>query len=278
ELKSSPWRAMVVDARSQLDALAGQLRSVVDLTAHALPQGKEAFAAREARQPWNLRLSGTIATLRANLNLKSAAFRHAIRLAAGVALGAGLAPSLPWRRPYWVPMTIVIVLKPDFTATFSRGVLRLAGTFLGLVLATGLFHLLPAALGAQIALIAALAFLLRCLGPANYGILVTAVTAMIVLMLALTGVAPAEVMAARGLSTVVGGAIALLAYAIWPTWEHTQVAEGMAQLLDAYRNYFRAVRESYLRPETSFAAELDRTRLAGRLARSNLEASIDRSS
>src|SRR5262249_56856754 len=63
---------------------------------------------------------------------------------------------------------------------------------------------------------------------------------------------------------------------IWPTWTPPEVSEGLAQLLDAYRNYFRAVRESYLRPETSFAAELDRTRLAGRLARYNLEASIHR--
>jgi uncharacterized membrane protein YccC len=276
ELKSSPVQAMVVDARSQLDALAGQLRSSVELAAHALPQGKKAFAEREARQPRSLRLGGTIATLRANLHLKSAAFRHAIRLAVCVALGSALAQSFALRRPYWVPMTIAIVLKPDFTATFSRGVLRLAGTFLGLVLATGLFRLLPAGLGAQVALIAVLAFLLRCFGPANYGILVTAVTAMVVLMLAVAGIPPADVMAARGLNTVAGGAIALLAYAIWPTWEQTQVAEGIAQLLDAYRNYFRAVREGYLRPEMSFAADLDRTRLAGRLARSNLEASIDR--
>jgi uncharacterized membrane protein YccC len=95
-------------------------------------------------------------------------------------------------------------------------------------------------------------------------------------MFAVTGVAPAEVMAARGLNTVAGGAIALLAYWIWPTWEQTQVSEGMAQLLDGYRNYFRAIREGYLRADASPANELDRTRLAGRLARSNLEASIDR--
>jgi uncharacterized membrane protein YccC len=173
-------------------------------------------------------------------------------------------------------MTIAIVLKPDFTATFSRGVLRLAGTFIGLVLATGLFHLLPASLGAHVALIAVFGFLLRWIGPANYGILVIAVTAMVVVMLAVTGVPPGEVMAARGLDTVAGGAIALLAYWIWPTWEQTQVSEGMAQLLDAYRNYFRAIRLGYLRTEASLAGELDRTRLAGRLARSNLEASIDR--
>jgi len=37
-------------------------------------------------------------------------------------------------------MTIVLVLKPEFAVTFSRGVLRIAGTMVGLLLATALFH------------------------------------------------------------------------------------------------------------------------------------------
>jgi len=97
-----------------------------------------------------------------------------------------------------------------------------------------------------------------------------------VLLIAMTGVAPKEVMAARALNTVAGGAIALLAYWLWPTWERTRVSEALAAMLDAYRNYFRAVRESYVKPEAPFAADLDAKRLAGRLARSNLQASIDR--
>ena len=47
-------------------------------------------------------------------------------------------------------------------------------------------------------------------------------------------------------------------------------------MLDAYRVYFRAVRERYGKPDTSISEELDSKRVAGRLARSNLEASIDR--
>ena len=55
-------------------------------------------------------------------------------------------------------MTIAIVLKPDFGSTFSRGVLRLGGTFIGVVFATALFHILPQSLWVQIATIAALMF------------------------------------------------------------------------------------------------------------------------
>src|SRR5678809_1176543 len=49
----------------------------------------------------------------------------------------------------------------------------------------------------------------------------------------------------------------------------------MAQMLDAYRHYFRAIKESYIRGDAQVSAELDRARAAVRLARSNLEASIE---
>ena len=45
------------------------------------------------------------------------------------------------------------MLKPDFTSTFSRGVLRLLGTFVGLGIATGLFHALPRTMPVEIGLI-----------------------------------------------------------------------------------------------------------------------------
>ena len=47
---------------------------------------------------------------------------------------------------------------------------------------------------------------------------------------------------------MVGGAIALAAYRVWPTWERTLVPEALARLLDAYRAYFQAVRDAYLHP------------------------------
>jgi uncharacterized membrane protein YccC len=273
---SSPISAMLADARFQMDAMAGQLRSAVDLAAYATPAGLVAFDRRESRKPWSLRIGGIIATLRANFSLNSAAFRHAVRLSVCVAIGDTLGRGLEFRRSYWLPMTIAIVLKPDFTATFSRGVLRFIGTFAGLLLATGMFHVLPAGNGVQVGLIAALMFVLRCYGPANYGILVVAVTALVVLLIALTGNTPQAAIAARGLNTLAGGVIALIAYWIWPTWERTQAPEAMAQMLDAYRLYFRAIRESYLALDKSFAHELDRTRFAARRARSNIEASVDR--
>jgi uncharacterized membrane protein YccC len=248
----------------------------VDLAAHVTPEGLDAYEHREAGRPWSLRLMGTFAILRANLSLHSAACRHAVRLAVCVAAGDVLSRSMGFGRFYWLPMTVAIILKPDFSATFSRGVLRLAGTFAGLALATALFHLIPTGAGLEVALVFAFMFVLRCLGPANYGIFAVAVTGLVVVLIAMTGAPPSSVMAARGWNTALGGAIALAAYWLWPTWERKQVREALAKLLDAYRDYFHVIRQAYEHPDAAFARDLDQARHAARLARSNLEASVDR--
>jgi hypothetical protein len=147
---------------------------------------------------------------------------------------------------------------------------------LGLLLATAMFHFLPTGIGLEVILIGAFVFLLRWVGPANYGIFGIAVSALIVLMIAITGVAPKNVIWARGLNTLMGGMLALLAYAVWPTWERTQVDEIMARLLDSYRVYFTSVVEYLESAGGVTPLDLDNLRLATRLARTNALASVDR--
>jgi len=83
-------------------------------------------------------------------------------------------------------------------------------------------------------------------------------------------------MVARAWNSVVGGAISLLAYWLWPTWERARAPEAIARMLDSYREYFRAVRLSYEQQLTTPGSAIDRVRIASRLARSNAEASVDR--
>jgi uncharacterized membrane protein YccC len=264
---STFFAALVRDARQQLDALGGQLRASTEVATSAV-------ARNEDMEPWRLRFSGRLAKLQANLSLHSTVFRHALRLAVCLGAGDAMGRALVVQRTYWIPMTIAIVLKPDFTATVSRGVLRLAGTFAGLILATVLFHFVQAGVALSIALLSIFIFLLRWIGAANYGIFVTALSAMVVLLIALTGVAPNEVIAARAINTGIGGVLAIVAYAVWPTWERTQVGPALADMIESYRKYFRAVIDAY----TGGSLSIDSTRVDARRARSNAEASVDRMS
>jgi uncharacterized membrane protein YccC len=268
--------AAVRDARRQMDAISGQMRAAIKMAGDVTPQGIEESKQSEKRLPWRMRFTSMLPRLEANFNFRSAVFRHGVRLAATVALAETLSRSLETPRAYWLPMTAVLVLKPEFTVTFTRGLLRIAGTMLGLLLATAMFHFLPPGIGLEVVLIGAFVFLLRWIGPANYGIFGIAVSALIVLMIAITGVAPKNVIWARGLNTLTGGMLALIAYAVWPTWERTQVDEVVARLLDSYRVYFTNVVE-YLESNPSVTpTDLDRLRLASRLARTNALASVDR--
>ena len=155
-------------------------------------------------------------------------------------------------------MTVALVLKPDFGSTFSRGVLRLAGTYVGLMLATVLFHFISPTPAVHVVWIGMLAFIMRSTGRANYGVLVTALSALIVFLFSLNGVAPHDVIASRALNTTIGGALALAIYWIWPTRERTQVRQAMASMLDAYRLYFQAVSRAYLDGRAVDPHELDR--------------------
>ena len=266
----------LAEARLQIDALAGQLRAAFDLAQSTTPAGEQAFVAREERTPWNLKLSGWLATLRANLSLDSSACRHGIRLALCIAIGDLIARIFSLPRSYWLPMTIALVLKPDFGSTFSRGVLRLAGTYLGLLVASVLFHFVSPAVYVHILTFAILVFIQRSVGRANYGVMVTAISALIVFLFSLNGIAPNAVIAARALNTTIGGAVALAVYLVWPTREQTHVPPALAAMLDGYRLYFQALSRAYIDAIHVDPRQLDRLRVAGRRARSNLETSIDR--
>ena len=257
--------ALIRDAYYQLDALAGQLRAAARLSGGVLPE--------RPKDPWQLRFTGWRARVDANMSFQSTTFRHAVRLAVCVGIGQAIAFLLPLQRTYWLPMTIAIVLKPDFTATFSRGILRISGTFAGLLLATGLFHVVHNGVASDIVLLGIFTFVLRWVGPANYGIFVTAVSSMIVLLLATTGLDPKQVIAARALNTAVGGALALLAYGLWPTWEQTRIGPVLASLIDCYRSYFSAVAGSYA---SKGGVDLDAARSKARVARANAESFVAR--
>lgn len=263
---STFFAALIRDGQQQLDALGGQLRTASGMVSPA-------EAADLSGEPWKLQFSSRLAKLQANLSLNSTVFRHALRLALCLGAGDALGRAVSLQRPYWIPMTIAIVLKPDFTTTLSRGVLRIAGTLAGLAFATVMFHFVHTSPFSDIALMGVFMFLLRWIGPANYGIFVMALSALVVLLAAMTGVAPKDVIAARAVNTAIGGLMAMIVYAAWPTWEKTQVGVALAETIDAYRKYFGAVVAALA---GGAVKPLDALRLKCRRARTNAEASVDR--
>ena len=266
-------------AQEQMKALAYQLRAAVEGVAS---RGSDSW--RVDDQPSMVQRSlrqarSFLAVLGANLTPRSSACRHALRLAGAIAVADAITRVLLLPRAYWVPLTVALVLKPDFASTYSRGLARIAGAILGVGVASLIVYVMFGAVAAHIVLLGILMFGMRGFGAANYGLMAAILTALVVVLTSFVGVRPEAAIVDRGLDTVVGGIIALVTYVAWPTWERSQAPAILADLLEAYRRYFRAVMDAYGQEVDRRGGEsdhLDAVRLAARLARANAEASVER--
>jgi uncharacterized membrane protein YccC len=246
---------------------------------------------RDARQGWPLRIhfpyprpphlhhEDAWTNIRANLTLQSSSFRHAVRLGIALALATALylVFHLPVERGYWIPLTVVLVLRSDFITTFTRGIARLLGTMLGAVLTTLLVVVLMPSQPLLVAIIIIAAYLMYSTLFANYAIFSAAVTMSVVFLLSFTTSQTLMTAAYRAIDTTIGGALALLIYALWPTWEQSQVPENIAKRLEALGHYVKAVMQLDANPDEQQIHARDQLHMQSRLARSNALGSVRRS-
>jgi hypothetical protein len=155
------------------------------------------------------------AKLRSSFSMQSPALRHALRF--GLALAVGVAIYRLARlhnHGYWVPLTILFVLKPDPHQTTERIAMRAAGTVLGLVLATALAELLGDAVIPTTIVLTTTAALSFALLAIEYALFTTAITAYVVLLTDTLGTHAFDAAGERALATVLGILVAALAFRI----------------------------------------------------------------
>lgn len=259
-------------------SVRAELRGAVDLAVSWQGEGAppdDPFRHRLHRPP-GLATRGARAILSANLTLRSSAFRHAVRLAATVAAGAALYRALDLPHGYWVPLTVLFVLRPDFGSTFTRGLQRYIGTAAGVVIATliaAAFHPGPYALAALSTALAVgiFAFLLS-----NYALFTASITAFIVFFVAFGGAPEYKTALQRLLASVIGATLTLGFYALWPTWERSTLPDTTADLIDGDRGYLRALLACWQDPSARGRDTVRRARARARVARTNTEAAVQR--
>jgi len=215
-------------------------------------------------------------TLRASLPLSSPFGRHALRLAITLALATALYRGFAIDRGYWMTLTALIVLKPDFTTSFVRGLLRIVGTLIGALLASALSLGIARGPTADVAFAILFALLGYWLIDVNWGLLGITVTAYIVFLFSLLGLPDHAAIAARVFATLYGGGLAVLAMFVWPTWEGKRAGEQLAELIDALRRYALLVLGAYADPTTFDPAGIRRAQAAAWTARLEAETSVDR--
>jgi uncharacterized membrane protein YccC len=124
-------RKLARSLRSVLDLQKSNAEIVANLRTGRLTDAVQAARGLQSeRQPPRF-----LAILRSNLTFQSVTFRHAIRLGASAAIATAIAETLHLPRGYWVVVTVLVVLKPNFGGTIERVMQRIVGTIVGGVIA-----------------------------------------------------------------------------------------------------------------------------------------------
>jgi hypothetical protein len=157
------------------------------------------------------------AAFASNFNLESESLRHALRFGASLALGVAVYRVFDMdNHGYWIPLTILFVMRPDRDETYLRVVLRAVGTVLGLILATAIAETLgysDAVVVVALTIATALAFGLLTV---QYALFTAAITVYVVVLTDVLGEPTWEADKLRLIGTAVGLLITFLAFRVWP--------------------------------------------------------------
>jgi uncharacterized membrane protein YccC len=172
-------------------------------------------------------------------------------------------------RPYWLLLTVAIVLKPDFGSVFTRAIQRGAGTLIGVLIGSALLTVLPRSPWLLVPMAVAAAGL-PWARAANFGLFSVFQTPVIILLLDLASPGGAALVGARLTDTLLGCAIVLLVgYLLWPaTWR--------APLDEALRNAALALDAFVAAAFTGNGAERRRARRRNYRALTELQTQLQR--
>ncbi len=191
-------------------ALGGLLQAGFSLCVFAAGDRAEEGGAAS----WSTRAA--LQALSANLSLRSTSGRHALRFGAALATGVAAYWLLGMHEHgFWIPLTILFVLRPEKDETFHRLILRAIGTAIGLAVATALsFWLNGDGVALAVALTIATAFAYGLL-TVQYALFTAAITTYAVLLADTLGEPALEAAGQRAGATAIGIAIAGIAFLIW---------------------------------------------------------------
>ena len=225
-------------------------------------------------------MTAALLTLRDNAGTSTEVGRHALRLAVVASIGEVVAQASGLPHGYWIVLTILIVLRPDYASTIYRGVQRAGGTVIGAGLGVGtalLLHVDTAVLVAAVGLTMTVAYAVIAV---NYLLFAVFLTDFVVTLMALLGETADQTATFRLAGTGIGAVLALIGYLAWPSWEGESAQQKLARLFETQAHSAALVLRAYVRTgQAEGAPPLPELRSVGRAARrvrSDAEASADR--
>jgi uncharacterized membrane protein YccC len=268
------------DVRARLlPALLTRLRELADDVTgiyRLLRGGRESLPLTRAQlQLFVASVGWPLRALRRHWRRDSLVLRHALRMALALSAAYFLALALPWgSHPYWLVLSVAVVLRGTLGDTLARRNARVLGTMLGCLVVVGLARLpWPSLLSV---------FFLSALGIAHafmtqrYWLTATAASVMALLQSHLVNPGSGFAISERVADTLLGAFLAWCFSYVLPSWERRGIREAIGRVLRNLGTYASHV----LRADAGDAVEQRLARreayeslaaLAGALQRSRVE-------
>lgn len=205
----------------------------------------------DTQPPPTNELAATVRALRpSNPNL-----RYGIRMAAAIAVAQAITLLVDVPHSFWVPLTIVFVLKPNWSVTAVRTVGRIAGNLSAVLIVPFALTLTGGHVWAVALLTFVLAVIMYRYFTGNY---IAACLGLAGTVLVLDEVLTPDdsLYTARFIATIVGTIIALTFSLILPTWRGQDSAHYLASTVAALRAWTAATMQALVRPASLAPSEI----------------------
>jgi uncharacterized membrane protein YccC len=186
--------------------------------------------------------------LKNNISFSSAHFRHALRVTIAFLIGYFVSKLtfLGIGHTYWVLITLTAILKPAYSTTKHRNLLRLYGTIVGAVVA---YTLLMFVHSEAVLLVLLLLSMILCFSLLKGRYFWAVLFMTMYVFLSFNFLNPGNVNTIfkdRILDTLIAGGIAfIVSYLVLPVWEHTQNINLMKKSSSTNLEYFEIVLEKF---------------------------------
>lgn len=210
-----------------------------------------------------------------NLSFNSNLFRHALRFTVAILFAFILGTLLEIHNTYWILLTIIVILRPNYGLTKERSKDRIIGTLIGAVIAISIVLVTQNTIIYGVLAIISLTLAIA-LVQQNYKSAAALVTINIVFVYSLMNPDAFQVIQYRVIDTVLGATIAIVAnYVLWPSWEVYNLKHVLTDALKKNKNYLLATKDLYHDKNENFLAyKIARKEVF--LAISNLNAAFQR--
>ncbi len=207
-------------------------------------------------------LSGSAGVLRRHLVSTSPVLRHAVRLSAATAVGVAVARFADLSEPYWIALTVLLVLRPETAHTYTRCAGRLAGLAGGIVVASAVSLLWPPS--GMVAAASAAAFVGVAYAVWGFGYIAVsaALAAAVVFLLGIAEPVEGTAVIHRLVAVAMGGGLALISHVTLPDDAMIRLRQRAGELLMTEIDYAAMVVRAFVheldRPADALAAAWQR--------------------